>query len=636
MPFPEFEPTPPAVPEASLDVSQVGGVENSAFGVQQQLSAPQDITSASQFFQAGSGAHLPELTISDGGASSAMGTSAEQMMMHPTESMLSQPMGHAMPGTGMEMASVAPSLPGAESAAMTLAPGPEAAAMLNGVAPGAEPISPLIQLIMKMPGAMGVINSVFEFLGALFGGGNLIALFDPILWLQQASASLATFTISFVEGLPAAIMNGTLSNNQWFASLADHLRTSVVSSTQSQISQVATQPVASGSLNVSGPVNLNKPIFENPELIAQAPGNAPTMYGDWGPQNFYATNGGQQLMGNYSATPSVSNTASSSALHNAATPHHAPTHHHAPAAHHGTSHHAPAAHHARHHVEAPAQPREIASADASQPGGEYMVQRGDSLWKIAQEQLGDGTRWGEIYQLNNGTIGGDPSMIHAGTQLRLPDAPNIAGADGGHYIVQPGDNLWDISKQQFGDGSRWTEIYQNNQTVIGDNPNMIHPGQELNLGGTDATTVASANTAPTLSQTGTFQGHAPVHTPVTHHAAPVTHHVTTAGHAPQLAQATPGHATATHGTATVPAAQVPVQHAPASGLQAQQPMLDAGAGTQAQVATGDYVPPQAAASAPTSFARNINAMGDGSVSTAGSPGTMDGAGVDPAYMNKQP
>ena len=28
---------------------------------------------------------------------------------------------------------------------------------------------------------------------------------------------------------------------------------------------------------------------------------------------------------------------------------------------------------------------------------EYTVPKGDSLWKIAREQLGSGFRWGEIY-----------------------------------------------------------------------------------------------------------------------------------------------------------------------------------------------------------------------------------------------
>ncbi len=53
---------------------------------------------------------------------------------------------------------------GAEAAAF--APGADAA--LAALTPGAEPISPIIQLIMRMPGHIGLLSSFFEALGALF------------------------------------------------------------------------------------------------------------------------------------------------------------------------------------------------------------------------------------------------------------------------------------------------------------------------------------------------------------------------------------------------------------------------------------------------------------------------------------
>ena len=52
---------------------------------------------------------------------------------------------------------------------------------------------------------------------------------------------------------------------------------------------------------------------------------------------------------------------------------------------------------------------------------EYTVERGDSLWKIAKEQLGGGTRWSEIYEANRDTIR-DPGMIHIGQVLTIPAA----------------------------------------------------------------------------------------------------------------------------------------------------------------------------------------------------------------------
>ena len=49
----------------------------------------------------------------------------------------------------------------------------------------------------------------------------------------------------------------------------------------------------------------------------------------------------------------------------------------------------------------------------------YIVIRGDSLWKIAQKQLGSGQKWTEIYQANKDTIK-DPSLIYIGQSLFIP------------------------------------------------------------------------------------------------------------------------------------------------------------------------------------------------------------------------
>ncbi len=49
----------------------------------------------------------------------------------------------------------------------------------------------------------------------------------------------------------------------------------------------------------------------------------------------------------------------------------------------------------------------------------YVVKKGDCLWRIAEEELGDGMRWSEIYEKNRETIGEDPNLILVGTELRL-------------------------------------------------------------------------------------------------------------------------------------------------------------------------------------------------------------------------
>lgn len=52
--------------------------------------------------------------------------------------------------------------------------------------------------------------------------------------------------------------------------------------------------------------------------------------------------------------------------------------------------------------------------------GEYTTKGGDYLWKIAKEQLGDGNRWKEIYDLNKEAIGPNPNLLYPGVKLKMP------------------------------------------------------------------------------------------------------------------------------------------------------------------------------------------------------------------------
>ncbi len=49
----------------------------------------------------------------------------------------------------------------------------------------------------------------------------------------------------------------------------------------------------------------------------------------------------------------------------------------------------------------------------------HVVEKGDSLWRIAEKFYGDGTRWNEIYQANKDRIK-DPKVIRRGQKLRIP------------------------------------------------------------------------------------------------------------------------------------------------------------------------------------------------------------------------
>lgn len=50
---------------------------------------------------------------------------------------------------------------------------------------------------------------------------------------------------------------------------------------------------------------------------------------------------------------------------------------------------------------------------------EYTIQKGDSLWKIAQKELGSGHRWKYLYEINKERIK-DPNRLKAGMKLIIP------------------------------------------------------------------------------------------------------------------------------------------------------------------------------------------------------------------------
>ncbi len=86
---------------------------------------------------------------------------------------------------------------------------------------------------------------------------------------------------------------------------------------------------------------------------------------------------------------------------------------------------------------------------ASTPQGEntYTVQAGDTLSGIASKY---GTTYQELAALNGIS---DPNVIHVGQVLLV--SQNTSSHT---YYVQAGDSLWGIAQSQLGDGTRYQEI----------------------------------------------------------------------------------------------------------------------------------------------------------------------------------
>ena len=62
------------------------------------------------------------------------------------------------------------------------------------------------------------------------------------------------------------------------------------------------------------------------------------------------------------------------------------------------------------------------------------------------------------------------------TQAALNQAPAIEAPRDGRIVIQPGNNLWKLSRVIYGKGVRYTVIYEANKDYIRD-PDLIYPGQ---------------------------------------------------------------------------------------------------------------------------------------------------------------
>jgi len=103
------------------------------------------------------------------------------------------------------------------------------------------------------------------------------------------------------------------------------------------------------------------------------------------------------------------------------------------------------------------------------------VRSGDTLWRIAEENLGHGSRWREVLAVNPSVL--SPEALMAGMQISLPAdvrAPRVS-----RVKVNAGDTLTKIAAAQYGRGGYWRCIAEANPAVS--DANRIYEGEELVL-----------------------------------------------------------------------------------------------------------------------------------------------------------
>ncbi|MFE7215706.1 hypothetical protein ACFU93_38565 [Streptomyces sp. NPDC057611] len=158
-----------------------------------------------------------------------------------------------------------------------------------------------------------------------------------------------------------------------------------------------------------------------------------------------------------------------------------------------------------------ASPSSAASTPASRTYTVRETRPAESLWGIAERELGDGERWREIADLNEGRTMADGTVFRAnsflqpGWQLRMPETAAAAGGvraqlgesapaadeEGGRVVtVHSGDYLSKIAEKELGDGDAWPKLFQASRgkpqphglPEITD-PDVIYAGQQVTVPG---------------------------------------------------------------------------------------------------------------------------------------------------------
>ena len=99
-----------------------------------------------------------------------------------------------------------------------------------------------------------------------------------------------------------------------------------------------------------------------------------------------------------------------------------------------------------------------------------MVKKGDTLTKIANKY---NTTYQKLASYNNLK---DPNKIYIGQIIKIPGT--LTNINPVTYVVKKGDTLSSIANKY---GTDWQSLYQKNKDVIGNNPNLIKPGQILKI-----------------------------------------------------------------------------------------------------------------------------------------------------------
>ena len=105
----------------------------------------------------------------------------------------------------------------------------------------------------------------------------------------------------------------------------------------------------------------------------------------------------------------------------------------------------------------------IQNGDVKEENGQLKV------WGTAKTQYDKNLLWDEIKKSG----GENPTDIMA--DIQVEDTSNYA-----YHTVKSGDTLGKIAKHYYGNAMKYPTIFEANTNIL-KNPDVIHPGQELNI-----------------------------------------------------------------------------------------------------------------------------------------------------------
>ena len=80
------------------------------------------------------------------------------------------------------------------------------------------------------------------------------------------------------------------------------------------------------------------------------------------------------------------------------------------------------------------------------------------------------------------SIASEPAAAEPPSVQTEPAKAEAASGEGGErtYTVVSGDTLWRIAEQEYGSGSKYMKIFEANTDIL-EHPDRIRPGQKLRI-----------------------------------------------------------------------------------------------------------------------------------------------------------